>query len=148
MAAHSTIGQSVIDTHCIPEMHLDGNTFKRIRHASEQSDAYGETSETGGGGRSMVMGGSFGGISYQPIKRKGPVRSMTEVRPNVGNESFIVTDAVRAMRENHELSPMRRGTDTHSNKCINIMDGKKDLLNVEVTFFLNLCHGRNRTFIM
>ncbi len=106
MAAHSTIGQSGSDSHAVPELRLDPTVFKRMRHASEHSEVYSEASESCGGGSSRPGGGSFGGLSLQQGKRRAPVRSMTEVRPGVANESFFVADTCRLLRESREPSPL------------------------------------------
>lgn len=127
MAAHSTIGQTGADTHAIPEMRLDAATFRRMRHASEHSEPHSETSESIG---ARPMGGSFGGISHQSVlKRRAPVRSMTEVRPCGAGDTFLMADMIRALRESSETSPITVGD---GSKRSSVIDEKEDLLAVEV----------------
>ena len=95
MAVHSTVGQGGVD---VPEMHLETVTtaYKRRRHASEHSEPYSEASE-GYGAKST-------GSSCQMVKRKAPVRSMTEVRPSLTGDSFLTLETIRALRESREPS--------------------------------------------
>lgn len=113
MSAHSNIGQSGVDVHSLPEMKLDSSTFRRMRHTSEHSEIYSEMSDNcggsggvGGSGGGGGGGGSGGGggtfmravsnnltlLPFSNVRRKGPVRSMTEVRPSITSESFLTCD--------------------------------------------------------
>lgn len=141
MAAHSTIGSTAMDGHLAPEMRLDSTVQKRMRYTSEQSEACSEASESvGGGGGSgpggigrPLFGGSFGGFQYSVPRRKGPIRSMTEVRPST-NDTFLMMDTTRALRESREPSPLSRG-ETGGSKRSSIVEEKDDLLISEVSYY-------------
>lgn len=141
MAAHSTIGQTGADAHIAPEMRLDPSAYRRMRHASEHSEVYSEVSEGGGGGGAGGSGGSgrppFGGslctFQYPTVKRKGPVRSMTEVRPSVTSESFLMMDTIRTLRESREPSPLTAG-DVNGSKRSSLIEENDNLLVAEVSY--------------
>lgn len=141
MAAHSTIGSTAMDGHLAPEIRLDSTVQKRMRHTSEQSEAYSEASESAGGGGGsgpggigrLPFGGSFGGFQYPVPRRKGPIRSMTEVRPSITNDTFLMMDTTRALRESREPSPLSRG-ETGGSKRSSIVEENDNLLISEVSY--------------
>ncbi|XP_065218711.1 transient receptor potential cation channel trpm isoform X4 [Planococcus citri] len=123
MSAHSNIGQSGVDVHSIPEMRLDSSVFKRMRHTSEHSEIFSEMSDGGGGGGGSTSGGGGGAsgggggcgggggtfarnnmmlMPFPNVRRKGPVRSMTEVRPSITSDSFYTCDVTRQLKDSKD----------------------------------------------
>lgn len=102
MAAHSNIGIPGVDVHSVPEMQLDSTGFKRMRHASEHSEIFSEVSDAGGGSSSGVT--RLPAMPFTTVRRRGPVRSMTEVRPCTTSDSFTTCGAEvsRSLRDNRE----------------------------------------------
>lgn len=119
MTAHSNIGQTAVDVHTIPEMRLDSTAFKRMRHASEHSEIFSELSDGVG------VGGVPGRLTVNDfgstVKRRGPVRSMTEVRPSITSESFLTCDVARPLRQSHVR-------EVDSNTQGNVVEDKEESL--------------------